>query len=485
MIKKLKKQKNSWSILAILFLALILRLYRFHYPLADWHSWRQADTASVTREYVKSGQVDWLRPQYHDLSDIPSGLANPEGYRMVEFPLINGLIAHFLLFTQSLGLNLDLVMTSRAFSILASLLAIYFLYRLIKVFDDEKLALFSAFIYAILPYAIFYGRAILPEPFMLTLSLLSLWQWAVFCQKKAKRAKHYLLSLLSLALAALLKPFVVFLAPIYLAIAWHYLGPKLFKKISIYLFPILAFIPLWFWRDWIQNFLAGIPASDWLFNKNNIRLKPAWWRWLFYERLIKLILGFTGTILLFGNLWQINKKTLIYASWWLGIVLYFIVLASGNIQHDYYQNLMIPIVAISVARGTLIIQAKLKKTWLSTAFVGLVLLSAWSLSVKQIAGFFNVNNWEYVEAGQAVNRLTSSDALIIAPAMGDTAFLFQTNRRGWPLGFNIEEKIEAGATVYVSTSDDKERRQLEEKYQTLEKTDRYLILDLTKETIDL
>ena len=481
MIKKAKKQKNSWLILAILLLALVLRLYRFHYPLADWHSFRQADTASVTREYVKSGQVDWLRPQYQDLSDIQSGLANPEGYRMVEFPLINGLIAHFLLFSQSLGLNLDLVMTSRAFSILASLLAIYSLYRLIKVFDDEKLALFSAFVYAILPYAVFYGRAILPEPFMLALSLLSLWQWAVFCQKKAKGISHYLLSLISLALAALLKPFVLFLAPIYLAIAWHYLGNKLFRKLSIYLFPILAFIPFWLWRDWIENFPTGIPVSDWLFNKNNIRLKPAWWRWLFYERLIKLVLGFTGTILLLANLWQINKKTLIYASWWLSIVFYFIVLASGNIQHDYYQNLMIPIVAVSVARGSLIIQEKFKKALLGKIFLALLLFSAWSLSARKVAGFFNVNNWEYIEAGQAIDRLTPADALVIAPAMGDTAFLFQTNRRGWPIGHNIEEKIQAGATIYVSTSDDKERRQLEEKYQSIDKTDRYLILDLTKE----
>jgi hypothetical protein len=481
MRKTVKKQKNSWLILAILLLALVLRLYRFHYPLADWHSFRQADTASVTREYVKSGRVDWLRPQYQDLSDIQSGLANPEGYRMVEFPLVNGLIAHFLLFCQKLGLNLDLVMTSRAFSILASLLAIYSLYRLIKVFDNEKLALFSTFVYAILPYAIFYGRAILPEPFMLALSLLSLWQWAIFCQKKAKGIVHYVLSLITLALAALLKPFVVFLAPVYLAIACYYLGIKLFKKLSIYLFPILAFIPLYLWREWMQNFPAGIPASDWLFNKNNIRLRPAWWRWLFYERLIKLILGFTGTVLLFGNLWQINKKTLIYASWWLGLILYFIVMASGNIQHDYYQNLMIPIVAISLARGGLITHKKFKKGYLGTALLSFILLSAWFFSAKQVTGFFNVNNWEYIEAGQALDRLTPADALVIAPAMGDTAFLFQTNRRGWPLGFHIEEKIQAGATTYVSTNDDKERRQLEEKYQTIEKTNRYLILDLTKE----
>ena len=82
-----------------------LRLYRLHYPLLDWHSWRQADTASVTREYVKAKRVDLLQPRYHDLSNIPSGRPNPEGYRMVEFPIINGIIAQFLIFSQRLGFN--------------------------------------------------------------------------------------------------------------------------------------------------------------------------------------------------------------------------------------------------------------------------------------------------------------------------------------------------------------------------------------------
>jgi len=489
--KKLKqKTKNNWPIIVILLLAFVLRLYRIHYPLLDWHSWRQADTASVTREYLKADRIDLLHPEYHDVSNIPSGTANPEGYRMVEFPIINGLIAQFLHSSQTLGFNFDLVIVSRLFSIMSSLLAIYALYRLIKLLDDRPLALLSAFIYAVLPYAIFYGRAILPEPFMLAFNLISLWQWAVFCQWQSQKEKklkkkeswpHYLFALVSLALAALLKPFVAFLAPVYLAIAWHYLDKKIFKEISFYLFPLLAFLPVLLWRQWITNFPEGIPASAWLFNNNNIRLRPAWWRWLFYERLTKLFLGFTGLILLFANTCKLRQTCVIYAAWWLSIVLYFIVLASGNIQHDYYQNLMIPIVAISLARGSLILRDKFKKPLVGSLIVALILSSSIILSAQNIAGYFNVNVWEYVEAGRAVDRLSAEDALVIAPAMGDTAFLFQTNRRGWPLGSAIEEKIASGATIYVSINDDDERRALAEKYQTLEATESYLILDLTQE----
>lgn len=482
--------KNNWLIIVILLLACVLRLYRLHYPLLDWHSFRQADTASVTREYLKANKIDLLRPEYHDLSNIQSGFDNPDGYRFVEFPFINGLIAYFLRFTNSLGFNFDLVIVSRLFSIFASLCAIYALYRLIKLVDNQTLALVTALIYAILPYAVYYGRAILPEPFMLAFSLFSIWQWAEFCRQRDQKGNqptmkktwlHYLLALLSLALAALLKPFVAFLAPVYFAIAWFYLNKNVFKQFAIYLFPILAFLPLLFWRRWILNFPEGIPVSDWLFNQNQIRLRPAWWRWLFYERLIKLFLGFTGIIFFFANLGKASRSLLIYLAWWIGMFTYLVVLASGNVQHDYYQNLLIPIVAISLARGSLILQSKFVKPVIGNLVLALIFSSSILLSAQKIAGYFNVNTWEYMEAGQAVDRLTPADAVVIAPAMGDTAFLFQTNRRGWPIGHYIEDKIARGATIYVSINDDDERRALAAKYRTLEVGKRYLILDLTQE----
>ena len=37
---------KHWSILiAVIILTALVRLYRINTPLADWHSWRQADTA--------------------------------------------------------------------------------------------------------------------------------------------------------------------------------------------------------------------------------------------------------------------------------------------------------------------------------------------------------------------------------------------------------------------------------------------------------
>jgi hypothetical protein len=120
----------------ILLLALGLRLYRINNPIADWHAFRQADTASVTREYVKADQIDLLRPRYQDVSNIQSGLDNPEAYRMVEFPFINGGLALILKICQ----NLDLVLFSRFASVFISLLTIIVLYQLVKEISGPKTA---------------------------------------------------------------------------------------------------------------------------------------------------------------------------------------------------------------------------------------------------------------------------------------------------------------------------------------------------------
>ncbi len=477
MLKKLKRilEKQSWQFALILVLALILRLYRINNPVADWHAFRQADTASVTREYLKADKIDLLRPKYQDLSNIQSGHDNLEAYRMVEFPFINALLAVFLKSFKSL----DLVIVSRLASVFTSLLTIIVLYKLVTEISDTKTALLSAFIYAVLPYSVYYSRVILPEPYFLFFSTLSIWQFVLFAQ--TKKWSPYLWSLLGLALAALLKPFVVFLAPVYLAIIWRWHQHKILRDPRVYLLPILAFIPMFLWREWIKNFPTGIPVSDWLFNGNGIRFRPAWFRWLFYERLSKLFLGYFGIIFLLANLFKKGRDFYLYAAWWSGVLLYFIVIAAGNVQHDYYQNLILPIVTISVARGLIIFYEKLaqkinkKITFvISCSILILSLFFAW----QQIAGYFNVNHWEYVKTGAAVDRLVDQNALVIAPAMGDTQFLFQTNRRGWPIGFEIENKIAKGATVYASSSYDWEAKALEEKYQVIAKNSDYIIIDL-------
>ena len=81
------------------------------------------------------------------------------------------------------------------------------------------------------------------------------------------------------------------------------------------------------------------------------------------------------------------------------------------------------------------------------------------------------------------DQILPKDAKVIAPYNGDTTFLYYTKRQGWPLGFDIEDKIKKGATAYVTvspTDNDWETKTLAEQYTVLVRNDTYAIIDLTK-----
>jgi hypothetical protein len=471
-------------LIAIALFALVLRMYKINTALLDWHSFRQADTASVTRQFLKS-EFNPMIPKYHDLSNIQSGQDNPEGYRMVEFPIYN-IIVYGVLKTFP---SLPLVPTSRVISSLFSIGTLFSLFFLTRSYFGKKAGYLAAFFFAVLPYSVFYSRVIMPEPLMLFTSTFSILAFKYYLKKNS--FYWYLLSLIALIIALLLKPFVAFLIPVYIVMI---LEEKGFKKaifdFRLYAYAILAVVPFALWRDWINNFPDGIPASDWLFNgeihieNSKPRFKPFWFRWLFWERLTKLITGYIGVIFLtISFLNRVKNVKFLIPAWWLGILVYFSVIATGNVRHDYYQIMTIPIICITLAHGVLVLDKFLSKKLnplISILSITVMICVMITLSFNQIKGYYNVNHPEYIVAGTAADKLLPADAKVIAPQFGDTAFIFQINRVGWPLGYDIDDKIDMGATHYVSTAYDEEAKELEARFMIVEKTTDYLILDLTK-----
>lgn len=488
----------------IVLLALILRLYKIDNPILDWHSFRQADTASVAREYSKHG-IDILHPTYHDLGSIQSGFDNLEGYRMVEFPFIQAVIALILQAAPILSLEV----TYRFISVLFSLGTLVSLFFLTKKYSGTKVAYVTAFIFAVLPYNVYYSRAILPEPALIFFFTFSVLQFSIWLKKK--KLAHFALSCVSLSLSLLLKPFILIFLPVLFAIAFAEFKFKVFKKAELYIFAIVSLIPMIWWRQWILQYPSGIPVSDWLFNsdihslpgwiENNpvlkminkmfgynpdgLRYRPAWFRWLGYERLTKLMLGFLGIIFIPFAAYKLKtKEKWLYITWWISTILYLIIIARGNVQHDYYQVIVIPILCMTIGRGIVALQNILSKHIshvVSASIIALFLTVSMFIAWQQVSGYFMINHPEYIAAGKAADRLLPKDAKVIAPAFGDTMFLYQTNRTGWPIGFDIETKIDMGATHYISTSYDEEAKKLEEKYFTIEKTPEYILIDLTRE----
>ena len=474
-----KFSRSTLGLLLILVLGFVVRLYKIDNPVADWHSWRQADTAAVTRNFVWEG-INLFYPKFDDLSSIPSGKPNPKGYRFVEFPIYNAISAFG---AKILAKFLTVEICSRLVSIFFSLASCYLLFLITKNFFGEKVGLLSAFFFAILPYNIYYSRVILPEPMMVMCSLGMIYFFYRWMENN-KLLSCYLVILFA-AVGLLLKPIVAFLFLPLFYLIWR--ERKLKGFFPFFLFVFLSFVPLLIWRWWVSHFPEGIPAYLWLLNQDKIRFKGAWFWWLFGKRIGELILGFWGLVPFgLGLVLKPGKKEgWFFHFWLLAILLYFSVFATGNVRHDYYQIISIPIICVFLGKGMNFLLSVPRRSFNSVLcylFSVICILFMLAFSWYKVRTYYWINRPEIVEAGKAVDRLVPKDAKVIAPYKGDTAFLYQTKRKGWPIvEAPLEEMRKWGAEYLVSVDvKDKGIQGLKKKYKVLEETDSYIIFDLRK-----
>lgn len=467
-------------VITLLLIGFFVRCYKINGPIADWHSFRQADTASVTRNYLNNG-LDLLRPTYHDLSNIQSGLENPHGYRMVEFPIYNYLslsVHHLLTFFNQ---YITIEFSSRITSILTSLIAGVFLYLFaFKLTKSFLASIIVLSVYLFLPFNIYYSRAILPESTANMFMVGAIYFFNI----------NVIISAIFFALAILVKPYTALLAfPLLAYFSYLKLSKGNFKInfVKLFIFSLIALLPFAWWRLWIQQFPAGIPVSAWLFNGGNMRFHPAWFRWLFYERLGKLILGSYGTIfLILGFAYLKNRSQATCLALFVGILLYFSVIARGNIQHDYYQALTIPAISLISGFGIYYLYNFIFKNKIVSALISLVLfIFMISFSWFQVKDYYLINNSKMIDSANIAKTLIPANSLVVAPYNGDTAFLYQTGHSGWPneiYDLPQARSYHPQTPIYlISINNDKYTNDLALNHQVIKKTADFTILDLSYE----
>ncbi|KKS14040.1 hypothetical protein A2617_04105 [Candidatus Daviesbacteria bacterium RIFOXYD1_FULL_41_10] len=474
----LLKNPLFWLCLIVL-VAFIVRLYKIDNPIADWHSWRQADTAAVARNFYKEG-FNPLLPRGDDMSPPGTVQANPERYRFVEFPIYNSLV--YFLYLLNGGVDEKL---ARLVSILMSLGSTVFIYFVTKKYLGVFTGLIASLLFAILPFNIYFSRTTLPEPTLVFFSLGMLyftdrWIWE-------NRLSLFILAVSFTSLAFLIKPMAGFyLLP--LIYSYYLKEQKLWPIPKRYIaWVVTSFVPFVAWRFWMLQHPEGIPASAWLMNGDGIRFRPAFWKWIVGDRFGREILTVAGSILFtIGVLVKPKLEEgkllhlLVFSS-----LLYLIVFATGNVTHDYYQTFIVPALVIFTARGfTILLKGsgsfipRLFTIPLALLLLFLTIYLGW-LEVK---GLYQINNGAIVEAGKMADQILPRNAVVLAPYMGDTAFLYQVNRPGWPIMvLPIEEmKKKYGVTAYVSVNYDTDTKNLMEKYSVLEENPKFVIIDVSR-----
>lgn len=464
------------TILILLIAGFVVRLYKINNPVADWHSFRQADTASVTNNFINNG-INILKPTYHDLSSLQSGKENPNGYRMVEIPIYNAITAISYKATHSLT-NFSPEVTGRLVNIIFSIISAILIYLIaFQVTKEFWPSLLSMSVFLFLPFNIFYSRTILPEPTGVLFLLLALYFFP----------KNLYISAITFAISLLIKPYVgLLLLPIFTFYTWDKYKKenkiKLFLK--LFIFSLISLIPFILWRKWISQYPEGIPASDWLFNGGNMRFHPAWFRWLFYERIGKLILGIYGVVpLMLGFAYKKLKSQRFSIGVILGILIYFSVIAQGNIQHDYYQVLTIPLLSFVVGFGLYYLSNFVfTNKLIGIIFCLVVFATTIIFSGYEIKGYYQINDSAIIEAGKKANEILPKNSLVIAPYNGNTALLYQINHSGWPIeiyDLPLIKSYHPNVPIYlVSVNNDKYTNDLIVKYKPIYRSTNLIILDL-------
>ena len=482
-LNKLIDKYQIFILVLVFLLGFSVRFYRFDNPIADWHSWRQADTSAVSRNFVKTG-FDIMQPRFDDLSNVPSGLDNPLGYRFVEFPIFNVLQAGAF---KTIGV-LTLEEWGRMVSIFASIFSALFLYFIVKKRLGGLVGLFTAFFFLFIPFNIYYSRVILPDPLMVSASLGGIYFFDKWLEKDLRLKIYdlrFLAALIFTAAAFLLKPYALFFTLTMLYIVFEKFGLGFFKKWQLWLLAVISLLPLIGWRIWMTHFPEGIPASNWLFNGNNIRFRPSFFYWIFYQRITKLILGYLGVLILIPVFFKKYKKNDLFfvSSFVVASLIYVCVLATGNVQHDYYQILIIPSVAVVLAVGSEELLKRLEKIkqHLGFAVLAILIFLSFYFSWQQVKDYFNINNPSIIAAGNAVDKLTPKNAKVLANYNGDTSFLYQTNRKGWA-SFEkpLPQMISMGASYLVLANPTSIDLNLSKTYKVVSETKQYVIFNLTE-----
>lgn len=458
LVKRL--MKSEYLILTLLLLVgFVVRLYKIDNPVADWHSWRQADTAAVSRNYVNSG-INLFYPTYDDISSIQSGLDNPTGIRMVEFPIYNAL--HATLFNLFPVFNLEI--WGRLLTAIITLLTAIILFLLGKKHYSSQIGILTAFFFLFLPFNIYFSRVILPDPLGVLFAVSGLYFFGI----------NNFVSAFFYALAFLQKPyFGVFLIPIL---------PELlnFKKLKRNILFLLAVgLPFIFWRFWTSMHPEGIPFYKWAFNGDRIRFHPAWFKWIFGERIGILILGVGGIVPFTAGV--IRKLKNNFATLFLlSSLAYLVIVATANVRHDYYQIMIIPSISLILALGTTWLWKNNQKVLLVVSLITMFIIG-WD----RIKPFYQINHPELIEIGNVVDTMLPKTAKIVIPYNGDTAFLYQTKRKGWPaVDDSIDNIIKRGATHYVSNNlGSPDTIDFSKRFKTVLKTDKFIILDLNQELV--
>lgn len=444
---------DVWLLL-ILLLGLYFRLQYLTSPLADAHSWRQVTNADIARNFAEQSlnifhpRVNWGGP-----SDAFVGM---------EFPLLQWLGGFAFLASDRPELILRLI--ALAFS-MATIVALYGLGA--RLFG-RPVGRAAAFLLAISPSAIFFGRAFISDTPMLCFSVFAVWGFALYVDTGKTSALVW--GTAAAALACLVKvPAVVIFTPIALlglhARRWAvFRDYRLIGGMAITLLLTIA----WYWHADVLYHRTGLGQAIWhpsgaygaeiaaaagqmetIYHWSTLtQLRDVEFYREMVQRLWSLHLtpaGFVLALFALVALWN-RPRRLVVDGWLATVILLILVSAEGNKHHEFHQLPLLPPAALLFGLAA---WPAFDGEWIRARAghaVAIALVVASLAAVAQLAFtssgviplLFRPDhlNFRVINAGKAIDAAIGKDELLMTvdyPRFGANSpiLLYRAHRRGW------------------------------------------------------
>lgn len=424
-------------------LALILafgfcfRAATFHSPLFDHHGWRQTDTAAISRAFAEERfnilypQVDWRG-------------AAATGY--VE----TGLELHAFLVASIAKLSHFKPEVGRLLSSVWFLASCWLVYAFTRRRYGVGPGLFASYLYAFgFPLMLFMERAFMNEALLVCLSLAAI----VAAQRyldadregahgsmRGRRWPAFAVLLAATALVGAIKlPYLIVLAPIAGLFIERY-GRRAVVRAELWAVALFAIglSALWYWHAHTLGVASGLTfgttdktfSADVVFSSHLYEMVAL--------RTCRDIIGPFGLIGILSGAYVAWRQR----RWCEGLALasfplYVVLVAGGNVRHDYYQIAIMPLAAPIAAVGLLQVidgVPRLRRAYTTTVTVVLVLVAvATTVRLASFHSWFEIPAQDVLLCSQLPQHIASPTDRVAVVGSGDPRFLFCLNRKGWLL----------------------------------------------------
>jgi hypothetical protein len=440
-------------LIGILTLGFMARAVTVKSPVFDFHSWRQADTASIARNFVRE-DFNPLHPQVDSRGDRAVGYVE------------TGLELHAVL-TATLATVVGFsVPLARMVSVLSFPISALLLFVFLRDRYGQAAAVTGTAIYAVgLPLTMYVDRAILNEPLLALLTIASFRAAQLYLRDRRAAALVGLFA--AMALIAIVKPTYLIAGAFVAGLFVERHGARGLLRWELWAVGATAAGAgvAWFQHARTLHAVTGLSfgLTDKLFDAE-LLFSGAFVSKI-VTRLVKDVLGPIGMAgVIYGVV--VGRRSGRWAEVFglAAFLVYLGVVTTGNFSHNYYQLPVVPpaICAMALGLTTAVERIGQRRGWASDRIAAGLAAVVWLAALATFIRAASAHSWYEV----AYDRVHICDELVraVPPTQrlaflhyGSPDLLFCTDRKGWILqDYEVEprrlnELLDRNAVIVVET----------------------------------